>query len=630
MVCIPAGDAVIGSTQEEIDRAISETEKEILDRTERLKKAKSRSERSDLYEEINFMKTQKDMIRSEGPQYQVFVDTFYIDKNEVTNAEYFKCVKEGGCKPYPNLKSPLFKNSLGENQPAVPMDWRRAQEYCTWAGKRLPTEAEWEKVARGGTKATLYPWGNEKPDCERANYKYCTNDVTKPVGSYPPGHYGVNDMAGNGYEWVNDWASSCRTGECQDSCGSDCVGKNPQGPCGGKTPCGKKYKKVLKGGSWWWSSVHIRGASRRLENMNSKNHRLSVRCASDSNILTNAPAWMIRNPKPDNTDLKEISDTRKKIFHELEAYDTLDKPICKKKYYSTATCKDPMTYIKTNERKNWYFADYTKNLRGGYAGVAADANYTFIAHAKSEWVWLYDFDSNIVAYHTFLKPLILAGETPQEFVSFFHPKNRRKATKLISDFYSERKDLDSLVYTYERFRGTLYGHYMNSLKKTGYKDEFGWLRNEKAYLYIQKLHKLDRISVSPGDMLKDKTIRSIGKSAKKLGVTIKVYYPSNAEEFWQFSDTYKKNILSLPFDNETVMISTVDYYYNKGTPWHDFSKSGSKQMWHYVVRGGLNFQRKLLNPHYTGVNDFHNHRIMPYDRKDFSTILLPGNLDSTD
>lgn len=627
MVCIPAGTAVIGSTQEEANLAISQTKDFIRDRSAKLKKAKSRSEIADLKEEIAFMKTQIGMIQSEVPRYTVELDTFYIDKHEVTNQDYNECVEKGGCTPYSKLNSPMFKDALGASQPAVPIDWRRAQEFCTWKGKRLPTEAEWEKVARGGDLGTQYPWGNEEPSCDRANYKYCTNDVTKPVGSYPPGHYGVYDLAGNGYEWVNDWASECRTGECKNSCGSDCVGKNPQGPCGGKTPCGKLSKKVLKGGSWWWSPVHARGASRRLENMNTGSHRLSVRCASDSPILTNSPAWMIRNPKPNDSTLSEISSSQKKTLHNLSAVDVLDKPICKQKYYSTATCKDPMTYIKTNEGKNWYFADYIKNLRGGYAGVAADLNYTLIAHAKSEWVWLYDFDSNIIAYHRFLKPLILKAENPDVFISYFTAKNQKSAISVIEEYYKDHEDLESLVYTYKRFRSTVYSHYVNTSKPLKQFDDFGWLRSQSAYSYIRKLHQLDRISINPGDMLKDKTIRSIGKSARELGVTIKVYYPSNAEEFWKFSDTYKKNILSLPFDNETVMLSTIDYHYNKGFSWHNMKKSGTKGLWHYVVRGGKNFQKKLENPHYNSVNDFHNHRIMPYNRKDFSTILLPGNLE---
>ncbi|MCC5813304.1 MAG: hypothetical protein JJT78_00985, partial [Leptospira sp.] len=93
MVCIPKGDAVIGSTAEEIENAISETKLEIEDRQTKLKSAKSRSERADLLEEINFMKSQIGMIRTEAPRTKVFLDTFYIDKNEVTNKDYFECVK---------------------------------------------------------------------------------------------------------------------------------------------------------------------------------------------------------------------------------------------------------------------------------------------------------------------------------------------------------------------------------------------------------------------------------------------------------------------------------------------------------------------------------------------------------
>jgi formylglycine-generating enzyme required for sulfatase activity len=151
------------------------------------------------------------------PIHAVYLDAFYIDRTEVTNAQYAACVTAGACRfPIENSsesRSDYFTNPRYAEYPVINVDWNRADAYCRWIGRRLPTEAEWEKAARG-TDLRAFPWGNELPTCERSNINdpvelggpgLCVGD-TITVGNYATNAspYGALDMVGNVSEWVND------------------------------------------------------------------------------------------------------------------------------------------------------------------------------------------------------------------------------------------------------------------------------------------------------------------------------------------------------------------------------------------------------------------------------------------
>jgi formylglycine-generating enzyme required for sulfatase activity len=164
----------------------------------------------------------------ESPQHRVALDGYWIDRLEVTNADYRPCVDSGGCSEPSDLQA--FADPAFAAHPVVYVTWFQAQAYCVWRGKRLPTEAEWEKAARG-TDGQPFPWGDDsRPDLLNAGG---STNGTRPIGSYPEGAspYGALDMAGNVWEWVDDWYAAY------------------PGSAYRNDYFGEKYK-VVRGGSW--------------------------------------------------------------------------------------------------------------------------------------------------------------------------------------------------------------------------------------------------------------------------------------------------------------------------------------------------------------------------------------------
>jgi len=236
----------------------------------------------------------RDDTSDEYPQHLVYLDAFWMDQTEVTNSMFKLFIEEtgyltdaeksggssvSGYSPLhyssdgTNWKKPLGPQSgLGglSNHPVVHVSWSDAKAYCEWAGKRLPTEAEWEKAARG-YDSLEYPWGNNLPTYSLANYNFSTihssGVQTAPVGSYPEGKspFGVLDMAGNVREWVADLYVS------------NFYGSSPY-----KNPLAQDGSDgfLARGGSWADSALFLRSASRLVNFYSSAS--TGFRCVKDA------------------------------------------------------------------------------------------------------------------------------------------------------------------------------------------------------------------------------------------------------------------------------------------------------------------------------------------------------------
>lgn len=185
----------------------------------------------------------------ERPVHSVTVDDFYIDQYEVSNAQYRQCVEAGICQARTTCSwgEATYEDLAKANHPVGCMNWSDAKTYCEWRGARLPTEAEWEKAARG-TDERPFPWGEEFPNSSLLNYGWSKIESV-PVDSYPDGvsPYGVYNMAGNVWEWVADWYG--------EEYYANSPARNPQGPEDGRF-------RMTRGGSWSQDLKDVRAANR--------------------------------------------------------------------------------------------------------------------------------------------------------------------------------------------------------------------------------------------------------------------------------------------------------------------------------------------------------------------------------
>ncbi len=221
---------------------------------------------------------QRDWFANEEPTHTVSLDAYWIDQTEVTNGMYALCAQAGACDPPDQLTSDTRDSYYGnpefDDYPVIHVTWYDARDYCEWAGRRLPTEAEWEKAAawdESRQEKLIYPWGNSI-DCSFANYwgvdGPCAGGDTTKVGSYPSGAspYGVLDMAGNVWEWV-----------------SSLYKPYPYTATDGREDLSAGGERVLRGGSWSYNVEYSRSSVRGgIDPSASTNDDLGFRCGMDA------------------------------------------------------------------------------------------------------------------------------------------------------------------------------------------------------------------------------------------------------------------------------------------------------------------------------------------------------------
>lgn len=491
----------------------------------------------------------------------VVVDRFFFDADDVSSSEIGACAAAKACEPVGRGASRL-------DGTAALVDWATAERYCAFAGKRLPSEAEWEAAAARGLVGT---------------------------SSTP--------------QWINGWfvdptlctttsqplARATREWLPPALCGS----RDRLDPCDGAALCGTLDQKLMKVPT----KPTERAATTTIIGPTGATgtpigtRKAALRCATSTTYLTRFPSDFTAQPRPVPPALVPPTAEELAAFNDV-AEDVLDTPLCDKVGRSFVNCRDPRSYLKTNEPRQDVVVPYIKDLGGGYVGVGSDQSYTFVAQARSQWAWVFDYDPNVVNWHRVLRALIVAAPTRLEFADLFEQKNAAKAQAAIKTIWDKDPEAKVLATLFTSSSPSLRSNYRKQIDDPA--RAFTWLGSDEHYAWVRSLYQQGRMRAFKGNMLDKNTMQGIASSSKKLAVPMRIYYPSNAHEFWIFSDQYRANVRALPFDEQSIVVQTISSL-----------KSGFDQRgyWHYNVQYGFEQQRLLSLPGYTREKQLLYHRV---------------------
>jgi hypothetical protein len=264
---------------------------------------------------------------------------------------------------------------------------------------------------------------------------------------------------------------------------------------------------------------------------------------------------------------------------------------------SVIDCRDPLEWIRTNERGHPLWAEHIRGRGGGYVGVGGDQSYDFIAEAKSQWAWIVNDDFALTALHEILLAVVRLAETPEEFTRAFTGE-RAEATRdtIRSTLASSRfsaPEQSAIAGVFDDIRRELERYARRLRRERPIFPEWGWLHVPERYAFIRSLVVSGRIRTVRASLTGAAGLVAVANSAAALGAPVRVVYLSNEEStLGRLPPRLRTNLGALPFDADTLVLRTLpDAGWNRD---RDFSR------WHYVIHEGLHLQEKLADPSFRG------------------------------
>lgn len=285
-----------------------------------------------------------------------------------------------------------------------------------------------------------------------------------------------------------------------------------------------------------------------------------------------------------------LSAKEKQLFWASLKQDKLNKKPCKGRRRVTLHCRDKLHYVYSNEARHDVWRPFLRGLGGGYVGVGTDQNFTLIALAKSRLVWLFDYDPVAVWMNLIHRAMIVKSPTRAGYRARWYRKYRRKNMALLRTFYKGHPDQKKILWVFRNWRGSINAYlrrrnkiHLRLLRKK--KPLFShWLDRKETYQYVRQMFLQRRIRILKGDLLRNNTMRNIGRVSHALKMPVRALYLSNAEQFWPFVKAYKNNVKSLLMDRRSLVLRTL------GT-----SRFGAplEYVWIYITQKGRDFQKRI-------------------------------------
>jgi hypothetical protein len=389
----------------------------------------------------------------------------------------------------------------------------------------------------------------------------------------------------------------------------DGAGDPPHGACDGAPKCASSAAKRLTDGTARPPTATVAAPPR---------------CVSSEPWLTTWPPAVVARPSPPLPLPSPPTEAELAIAWAVRG-DTLDdKGICgedvragwrdelQKGGRSTTSCRDPYSYVTTNEPDRHLFERFLANAGGIYVGVGSDQSYDFVAEQRPQWAFVFDYDPNVVRFHQVMQAFLRAADTRQRLVALWGPDHTDEAERLLAEAWPA--DATVLQTYFHGYRRRIHGSLGDQLTPSREAPTFGFLATDENYAVIHTLAVQRRIVPVGVDLLETVGLRSIGDAARALGAPVRVYYTSNAPTAWggQATPEYKQNVRSLPMDDRSMVLAT----FNSGA-WHQTGR------WRYDVMHGLLQQERLGLSAYTD-NRHPTWDRIPGDHGNLTVVRLPS------
>ena len=236
---------------------------------------------------------------------------------------------------------------------------------------------------------------------------------------------------------------------------------------------------------------------------------------------------------------------------------------------------DERHYVQTNEPRHDAYFSWIDGVGGGYLGVGADQNYTLIGRARSELVWLFDYDLVVTQAHRVFRALVLEAPAVPEFLALWEPDAHAAAVAAIERAEAGAEDLSELTDLFREIKVSMRGYFTRLAERTSKGVPITWLSDPASYEWVRGLFQAGRVRIVKADLLGDTTLPAIAVAHARLGVPMRVVYLSNAEAYFFYDDSFRASIAAMPADGRSFVLRTVNLPQFQGE---------DRSIWHYQIQ----------------------------------------------